>query len=115
FSITAKVDKQFSNGLYAMAAYTYTNQKNLYDGIGDQLINTWSGTQMVGNPNNLSLASGGNIVPGRFITSLSYRKEYLKHFATSVSLFFEGSTYGRYSYIYSSDFNRDGQTNDLIY
>lgn len=115
FSITAKLEKQFASGLYAMGAYTFTEQQNLFDGTGDQLINTWSGTPTVGNPNNLALAPGGNIVPHRVIGSLSYRKEYFKHFATSVSLFFEGSTFGRYSYTYSADFNRDGQANDLIY
>jgi hypothetical protein len=54
-------------------------------------------------------------VPDRFVASVSYRREYLKHLATSVSLFYEGSIQGRYSYTYTADFNRDGQTNDLIY
>ena len=54
-------------------------------------------------------------MPNRLIANVSYRQEYLKHLATTVSVFYEGSIQGRYSYTYSSDFNRDGQTNDLIY
>ncbi|MBL7859078.1 MAG: TonB-dependent receptor [Cyclobacteriaceae bacterium] len=115
FSVSAKLEKQFSSGFSAMLAYVHSNAKNLYDGTGDQLINTWSGTPIVGAANNPPLSFANYVVPNRVIASLSYRKEYLKRFATSVSLFYEGSIQGRFSYTYSSDFNRDGQTNDLIY
>jgi hypothetical protein len=115
FSVSAKAEKRFNSGFSLMAAYVYSNAKNLYDGSGDQLINTWSGTPVVGSANDPGLSYANYVVPNRVIASLSYRKEYFKHFATSVSLFYEGSIQGRYSYTYSADFNRDGQTNDLIY
>ena len=54
-------------------------------------------------------------MPSRVVASLSYKKEYINHLATQVSFFYSGSSQGRFSYIYSADFNRDGQTNDLIY
>jgi hypothetical protein len=115
WSLTARLDKQFSNGLSAMLAYTHSQAKNVYDGSGDQLLNTWSLTQIVNNANDPEMSYANYVVPNRVIASLSYRKEYFSHFGTSISLFFEGSSYGRYSYTYTSDFNRDGQTNDLIY
>lgn len=115
WSVTAKLEKQFDNGLSAFAAYTRSQSKVLYDGIGDQLLNTWSLTPIVGNANNPEMSYAGYVVPDRFVAGITYRKEYLKFFATQISLFMEGSIQGRYSYTYGGDLNRDGQNNDLIY
>ena len=115
WSGTLKLDKQFSNGLLASIAYVRSDARVLFDGGGDQLLNTWSGTPTVNDANNTELSYANYVVPNRIVGSLSYRKEYLKHLATSVSLIYTGSIQGRYSYIYGADFNRDGQTNDLIY
>jgi hypothetical protein len=115
WSVTAKVEKQFDKGLSAFLAYTKSDAKVLYDGQGDQLFNTWSLNQIVGSANNPEVSTASYIVPDRVVASVSYRKEYLKKLASSISLFWEGSISGRYSYTYSADFNRDGQPNDLIY
>ncbi|MBB1285207.1 TonB-dependent receptor [Flavisolibacter sp. BT320] len=115
WSLTARLDKQFAGGFSGTLAYTRSQAKNLYDGSGDQLLNTWSLTQIINNPNNPPLSYANYIVPDRIVAALTYRKEYLKHLATQISIFYEGSIQGRFSYTYSSDFNRDGQTNDLIY
>ncbi len=114
-SITAKLEKPLAKGLNAMIAYTKTAQQVLFDGSGDQLLNTWSITPIVNNSNFPEVAPSQFTVPDRWIISLQYRKEYLKHLATSISLFWEASIAGRFSYTYSGDFNRDGQSNDLIY
>ncbi|HEU5293075.1 MAG TPA: TonB-dependent receptor [Cyclobacteriaceae bacterium] len=116
WSLTAKVEKQFEKGFAAFIAYTHSDAKVLYDGSGDQLINTWQNTQIsTSTANDPELSTANYIAPDRVIASVSYRKEYLKKLATQISLFWEGSIAGRYSYTYSSDFNRDGQVNDLIY
>ncbi len=115
WSVTAKLEKQFRSGWFASLAYVKSQAQNLYDGSGDQLLNTWSLTQIVRDANNPELSYANYVVPDRIVASVSYRKEYLKHLGTTISLFFEGSIQGRYSYTYGADFNRDGQTNDLIY
>ncbi|WP_316804375.1 TonB-dependent receptor domain-containing protein [Pedobacter nototheniae] len=112
---TAQLTKQFSNGLSAMIAYTRSDQRNYGDGSGDQLLNLWSIPFTSTNANNPTLSYSSNLNPDRVVASVSYRKEYLANLATSFSLFYSGSQQGRFSYSYSSDFNRDGQTNDLIY
>lgn len=98
-----------------MVAYTHSDGRNYGDGAGDQLINLWSIPQTAGNPNDPNLSYTSNIIPNRVIASFSYRKEYLKNLATTISAFYSGAIQDRFSYTYSSDFNRDGQTNDLIY
>ncbi|MCX2430782.1 TonB-dependent receptor [Pedobacter sp. GR22-10] len=112
---TAQLTKQFNSGLSAMIAYTRSDQRNFGDGSGDQLLNLWSIPYTSTNSNNPTLSYSQNLTPDRVIASISYRKEYIKNLATSFSLFYQGSQQGRYSYYYSADFNRDGQTNDLIY
>ncbi|WP_025146137.1 TonB-dependent receptor domain-containing protein [Pedobacter jeongneungensis] len=113
---TAQLTKQFQGGLSAMIAYTRSDQRNYGDGGGDQLLNLWSIPQTSGNPNSPTLSYSSNLNPDRIIANISYRKEYFANLATSFSLFYEGSQQGRFSYTYSTDFNRDGISgNDLIY
>ena len=112
---TAQLTKNFTNGLGLMVAYTKSDQRNFGDQSGDQLLNLWSIPQTAGNPNTPTLSYSSNLTPDRVIANVSYRKEYLGNLATSISLFYQGSQQGRFSYMYSTDFNRDGQTNDLIY
>ena len=112
---TAQLSKQFSKGLGLMIAYTHAEQRNFGDEAGSQLINLWSLPETSSNPNIPTLSYSSNLNPNRVIASVSYRKEFLRHLATNVSVFYEGANQGRFSYGYSSDFNRDGQRNDLIY
>lgn len=115
FSLTAKLEKQFSKGLFASIAYVYSLSDNLYDGEGDQPVNTWNLIPSVNGANYSTLAPAQYVVPSRLIAALSYRKEFLKHLGTTMSLVYEGSQDGRFSYTYSADFNRDGANADLIY
>jgi hypothetical protein len=115
FSLTGRLEKQFNSNLFGSLAYTYTDSKNLYDGGGDQPLSAWQGTASVNGSNNLGLGYNGNTLPHRVVGSLSYRQEYLGHLGTTISFFYEGASQGRYSYVYSSDFNRDGANADLIY
>lgn len=115
-SLTAKVDKQFRGGVFASVAYIKSFANNLFDGGGDQPLSAWQSTPTYNTPNTPTLGYAGFVVPDRVVASFSYRKEYFKHFATTVSLLYTGSIDGRFSYVYGADFNRDGfNGNDLIY
>ncbi len=114
-SFTTRFEKQFKKGFSAMVAYTKSFANRLYDGQGDQPFNTWSLIQSVNGANNPNLSHALDVVPDRVIGSLSYRREYLKHLATTISFFYEGSIAGRFTYSYSADFNRDGTSADPIY
>jgi len=115
-SFTVKLDKTFKKGFAATVAYTKFIANALYDGVGDQPFNTWSLIPTVDGANNPNLSHSGFVVPDRVVGTLSYRKEYFKHLATTISFVYQGSIDGRFSYVYGGDFNRDAVTgNDLIY
>ena len=115
YSLTAQLQKTFSKGLYAMAAYTYSDSRSVNDG-GSIAQSSWAGRPVSGDPNADVMGYSQYLVRHRVIGSLSYRFEYLQHLGTTVSLFYEGSPAGRYSYTYGGDMNGDGVTgNDLIY
>jgi hypothetical protein len=70
------------------------------------------------DPNNPELAFSNDDQRHRVIGALAYRFEYGGSVggATQISLFYEGRTQGRVSYIYSGDMNGDSHNaNDLIY
>jgi hypothetical protein len=116
YSVTGKLDKSFSNGLSAMIAYTRSDARNLVDGAGDQASSAWNGNPNVNGANSVELSYASYVVPDRIIASLSYKKEYLKSMATTISVFYEGSSQGRFSYVYSNNIVRDGAgNNNLIY
>jgi outer membrane receptor protein involved in Fe transport len=115
-SFSIKFDRPFKKGFAASVAYTKSFANSLYDGAGDQPFNLWSIVQTVNGGNLPILSHAGYVVPDRLIGTFSFRKEYFKHFATTISLVYQGSIDGRFSYVYGSDFNRDGVNgNDLIY
>lgn len=119
-SLVVRLEKQFSKGFYGSIAYVASMADNKFDGNGDQPLSAWQGTANVNGSNYPELGNASYIVPSRIIASLSYRKEYLRHLATTISLTYEGSSEGRFSYTYGgsssqADFNRDGTSNDLIY
>ncbi|QHS57397.1 TonB-dependent receptor [Mucilaginibacter sp. 14171R-50] len=115
WSVTAKLDKQFSRNFSASLAYIKSEAKNLYDGSGDQAGSAWQGTQTINGSNSQELSYANYIAPNRVVASFSYAKEFLKHAKSTFTFFYQGSIDGRFSYVYSSDFNRDGANADLIY
>ena len=115
FSLTAKIEKQFKSGLFASIAYVKTMADNLFDGNGDQPLSAWQGTANVNGSNYPVLGYAGYITPDRLVGTFSYRKEYFKHLATTISVVYNGGIQDRFSYTYTADFNRDGTNFDLIY
>ncbi|WP_140938780.1 TonB-dependent receptor [Sphingobacterium lumbrici] len=116
YSVTLQLQKNFESGFNGMIAYTGSGAKNYGDGAGDQIQNLWSiPPQSNGNSNNPELSYTSNILPHRLTGVVGYSNNWIRNLKTSMTLFYSGSSMGRYSYTYGSDFNRDGQSNDLIY
>lgn len=117
FSTSFQLSKPFGNNWDAMVAYTYSHAKNYGDQSGDQIFNLWSlPPTNTGNPNTPSLSYTSNIIPHSVVGGLTYKNEWIKGLKTGMTLFYQGGSQGRFSYIYSGDFNRDNiSNNDLIY
>jgi hypothetical protein len=128
FSFTPQISKSFASGFYGSLAYTYTFAQDVTANPGSQASSTWSGNPTVGTQNDLELYYSQYAVPHRIIGSASYRLEYLKHLASTVSIFYEGASQGSYTYIYgaatgtaptgfsnTADINYDGNNSDLMY
>ena len=116
YSVTAKLEKAFENGFYGMVAYTHSEAKNLVDGAGDQASSAWNGNANVNGANSAEKSFTSYVTPDKVIANFSYRIEYVKSMASTVSLFYEGGSQGRFSYVYSSNIVRDGAgSNNLIY
>jgi Carboxypeptidase regulatory-like domain len=115
FTFTALLNKSFSRHLYGTVAYTYTFAIDVTANPGSQANSVWSANATSRTQNDLELAYSNFAVPHRFVGSLSYRFEYLKHLASNISFFYEATSAGTYSYIYNGDLNNDGNSADLIY
>lgn len=120
-ALTAQLSKTFTNGFYASAAYTYTVSKEAFASAGSTAASVWAGTANVGTTNDVELGNSGYFVPHRVVASASYKFNYLKHGATSIGLFFQGSAQATganppSSYVINGDLNGDGNaSSDLMY
>lgn len=115
-SLTAQLTKNFHNGLYGSVAYTYTKAKEITANPGSQASSVWNLNPNVGTSNAQELGLSQYAIPHRIVGSISYRKEYAKNFASTLSLFYEGSHQGNYSFIVNGDINGDGNSSaDLMY
>lgn len=124
YSLTASLAKRFNFGLDLSFAYTHSYAKSYGDGIGDQVSSAYYTNRYSINGNNdMETGYGTYVSPNRILASASYRKEYAKHFASSISLIYEGMNLGyaggyastRYSYTFSGNVAGDYGSNNLIY
>lgn len=113
---TVSISKSFTKGFYSSLSYTYTSAVEYSGNPGAIAGSAWSGTAGVGTPNMPELGWNSDLKPHRILGIISYKKEYLKRFATTITLIYEGSTSGTYSFINNGDLNNDGQSGvDLLY
>ncbi|MGY5845835.1 outer membrane beta-barrel protein [Salegentibacter sp. HM20] len=107
YSITTQFSKNFNNGLSSFVAYTHSRSRDLDAAGGSQAISLWAST-VKEDRNNPELSYSAFDIPHRVIGNLAYSTEN-----TTISVFYQGSNAGRFSYTYSGNF---GDASDrLIY
>jgi hypothetical protein len=115
WSLTAQLQRELLDGLFASAAYTYGQSKDINSLTSSQALSNWR-YNPVSDPNNPKLGRSNYDLGGRIFAAVSYRYEYLENWATTVSLSYEGVSGSPFTYIYDGDINKDGTTsNDPIY
>ncbi|MFN3874203.1 MAG: TonB-dependent receptor, partial [Ignavibacterium sp.] len=115
WSVSAALEKPFSDNWYFKAGYNYGVAKNTID-PGSIAFGSWNNNQHSANPNNPGLGFSVNSPGHRVFGTLSYKFDYFNFGSTTITLFGEAYTQGNASYVFSGDINGDGgSSNDLIY
>ncbi len=114
-SFTAQLTKNASRGFSGSIAYTFTVAKDVTSNPGSTAASAWSSNPVRYFLNDPELSYSNFSIPHRVVGNISYRFEWLKHFATSVALSYTGGAQGRASWTYSNDMNNDGYSADMMY
>jgi hypothetical protein len=115
YSLTAKLERQFKKGFYAMLAYNFSESKDMMT-AGSIAFSSWRDNRSVRGNNFPDLAFSDFDQRHRIIGAVSYRVEYANLAATTFSLFMQSSNQGRYTFAVNGDMNGDQLTsNDLLY
>lgn len=99
YNITAQILKSFSSGFQGSVAYTFGRSKSLNDGLSSQNSSQWRYVPTVNGRNHLDLSYSNFDLGSRVVAFIGYKKEYANNFATGISLFFDGVSGKRFSYL----------------
>jgi hypothetical protein len=118
YNITLQVQKPYYKGFTGSLAYTFGRAKSLNDATSSQNSSQWRYMEHVRGRNDLDLGYADFDLGSRIVGFLSYSKEYLNFGRTTVSLFYNGQSGERFSWIYENNLAQDDfyeAEGDLIY
>src|SRR5262245_19813658 len=116
WNLSGAVTKNMTHGFSMKGGFNYGVSKSVVE-PSSTAGSSWAGVfqGIVNDPNNPALAYSQNSPGKRVFFAANYTAQYFSWGATTLSVFYDGHTNGNTSYIFASDANGDGQTNDLIY
>lgn len=116
YNITGQLSKSFDFGLYTSLAYTYGHSYTTNPGTSSQATSNWKYNPTYYGDSRDDLSWSPYDLGHRIVGTISYRKEYLGHFATTISLVYNGQSGHRFSILLQDDINGDYVNgNDLPY
>ncbi len=103
-SITAQLQKDFDNGIYASIAYTRSVSRDYGLIGGSQAASLWPDV-VKENRNDPEMGYSRFDQPNRIVAYATYNTRALtERFPTTISLFYTGGEAGRFSYVYAGSF-----------
>lgn len=112
YSFTAQLLKAFDHGFTGSVAYTFSRAEGLNDGQSSQNSSQWRMPNVRGK-NDLDMGYSIYDAGSRIVASVSYKVEYAKFMATTISLFYTGQSGDRFSYGYRDNAGNNNITKDL--
>jgi len=109
---TLQLKKTFSKGLQASIAYTYGQAKSMNDALSSQNSSQWRYVANVNGRNHIDLSWSAFDPGSRIMAFIAYKKEYAKNFASGLSIFYNGGSGSRYSYVYNNSRYINAETSD---
>ncbi|MFQ5709002.1 MAG: carboxypeptidase regulatory-like domain-containing protein [bacterium] len=119
WDFTLRVQKQLNRGplkgLFGSFAYLLSKSEDINSGRSSRAISNWRFNE-TRDPNGQGTETSDFEVRERIVMDMSYRLNYLRGFATTFSLFYEGRSGSPFSYMYRDDANGDRiRGNDLAF
>ena len=116
-SLTLKLEKPVSNGLWGYVAWTTARAED-YMSAGSIASGSWQSARSVNGNNNLQLSTSDFVVRNRIVGLLGYRIDYGKKYggATTITLGYVGAQNNPFSYTVAGDLNGDRvRDNELMF
>ncbi|MDB5197304.1 MAG: TonB-dependent receptor [Flaviaesturariibacter sp.] len=119
-NFTAQLQKTYTKGWAGSIAYTYGTASSLNDLPSSVALSNYRGVQTVNGLNKLDLSASNFDIGSRITGYISKEFKYLKNFATTFTLFFNGQSGQKFSYVYPSANSRnitgeDNSATSLVY
>jgi hypothetical protein len=116
-SLTLRLEKPASKGLWGSFAWTTANSKDFMS-AGSIASGSWQSAVSVLGNNDIDLTNSDFFVKNRLVGLLGYRLDYGKKYggATTFTLGYVGQQSNPYSYVVAGDLNGDRvSNNDLVF
>jgi hypothetical protein len=119
YNLSTTITTPNLNGFFGNLSYSYGDAYNVFDGTSSQNSSQWRGLHAVGGRNFDQPLVRSTFSQGhRFIGQVSYRKEWNKNLASTITLVWEGRSGRPFSYIYDDGGrlnNEDTRERNLFY
>lgn len=119
YNFTASVTKPFTEGFSGSLAYSYGDSYSVFDGTSSQNSSQWRGLHTVDGRNVDQQLTRSDFSQGsRFIGTATFKKNWIKNLATTISLFYEGQSGRPFTFIYNDNGrlnNEDSRERALLY